>query len=52
MREQTGKPRQQAINILLQFLGIQAASIQLAGSSTTLPADPHHIQFIVMYQTS
>jgi hypothetical protein len=47
-----GKPKQQAITTLLQFPGIQAASIHLAGGNTTLPADPHHIQIIVMYRGS
>jgi hypothetical protein len=47
-----GKPTQQAIDTLLQFPGIKAASIQLAGGNTTLPADPNHIHIIVMYQTS
>jgi len=47
-----GKPEQQAITTLLQFPGIQAVSIQLAGGNTTLPTDPHHIQIIVMYRGS
>ena len=47
-----GKPKQQAITILLQFPGIKAASMQLAGGNTALPADPNHIHLIVMYQTS
>jgi len=47
-----GKPKLQAINTLLQFPGIQAASIHLAGGNTTLPTDPHHIQIIVLYRGS
>ncbi len=47
-----GKPTQQAINTLLQFPGIQAASIQLAAGNTALPADPTHIHIIVRYLTS
>ncbi len=47
-----GKPKQQAINTLLQLPGIQAASIQLAGGNTALPADPHHIHIILMYQSN
>ncbi len=47
-----GKTKQQAITILLHFPGIQAASMQLAGGNTALPADPNHIHLIVMYQTS
>ena len=47
-----GKTKQQAINTLMQFPGIQAASIHLAAGNTTLPADPNHIHIIVMYQTS
>jgi len=47
-----GKSKQQAINILLHFPGIQAASIQLAGGNTTLPTDPRHIQITVMYRGS
>jgi hypothetical protein len=47
-----GKPKQQAITILLQVPGIQAASIHLAGGNTTLPTDPHYIQIIVMYRGS
>jgi len=47
-----GKPIQQAINILLQFPGIQAASVHLAGSNTTLPTDPRRIQITVMYRGS
>ncbi len=47
-----GKPKQQAFNTLLQFPGIQAASIQLAGNNTALPDDPHHIHIIVMYRSS
>ncbi len=47
-----GKPKQQAITTLLQFPGIQAASIRLAGGNATLPTDPHHIQIIVLYRGS
>jgi hypothetical protein len=47
-----GKPKQQAITTLLQFPGIQAASIHLAGGNTTLPTDPRHIQIIVMNRGS
>jgi len=47
-----GKTKQQAINALSQFPGIQAASIQFSGSNTTLPDDPNKIQIIVVYQTS
>jgi hypothetical protein len=47
-----GKPKQQAITILLQFPGIQTASIHLARGNTTLPTDPHYIQIIVMYRGS
>jgi len=47
-----GKPKQQAITILLHFPGIQAASMQLAGGNTTLPADPNHIHIIVMYRSN
>ncbi len=45
------KPTQQAITTLLHFPGIQAASIHLAGTNTTLPADPNHIHMIVMYRS-
>src|SRR5260370_4245178 len=47
-----GKPKQQAITILLHFPGIQAASIQLAGGNTALPADSNHIHLIVMYRSN
>jgi len=46
----SGKPRQQAITILLQCPGIQAASMHLARGNIALPADPTHIHLIVMYQ--
>ncbi len=47
-----GKPKQQAITILLQFPGIKAASIQLAAGNTTVPANSNDIHLIVMYRSS
>jgi len=45
-----GKPKQQAITLLLTQPGIQGVHITVKGGNQTLPQDPRAIQIIVLHQ--